>query len=63
VRLPKPEKPDERLNADMRHATGAKVPVRTKLKLKAAAEDHMPGRKSPERVRARFKDLREEYTT
>jgi transposase len=31
--------PDERLNADMKHAIGAKVPVRTKSKLKAAAED------------------------
>ena len=29
--------PDERLNADMKHAIGAKVPVRTKSKLTAAA--------------------------
>ena len=33
--------PDERLNADMKHAIGTKVPVRTKAKLKTAAEDHM----------------------
>jgi transposase len=33
--------PDERLNADMKHAIGTKVPVGSKSKLKAAAEDHM----------------------
>lgn len=32
---------DERLNADMKHTIGAKAPVRTKSKLKAAAEQHM----------------------
>ena len=43
--------PDERLNADMKHAIEAKVPVRTKPKLKAAAEDHMTMiGKSPDRV-------------
>jgi transposase len=54
--------PDERLNADMKHAIGAKVPVRTKSKLKAAAEDHMTiiG-KSPDRVRAYFQDPRVKY--
>jgi hypothetical protein len=31
----------EHLNADMKHAIGAKVPARTKSKLKAAAEEHM----------------------
>ena len=51
--------PDERLNADMKHAIGAKVPVRTKPKLKAAAEDHMTMiGKSPNRVRAYFQDPR-----
>ena len=54
--------PDERLNADMKHAIGAKVPVRTKSKLKATAEDHMTiiG-KSPDRVRAYFQDPRVKY--
>ena len=47
--------PDKRLNADMKHAIGAKVPVRTKLK--AAAEEHMTTMgKSPERLRAYFQD-------
>jgi transposase len=54
--------PDERLNADMKHAIGTKVPVRTKAKLKAAAEDHMTMiGTSPERVRAYFKDQRVRY--
>jgi hypothetical protein len=33
--------PDERLNADLQQAIGSKVPVRTKAKLRAAANDHM----------------------
>ena len=54
--------PDERLNADMKHAIGAKVPVRTKPKLKAAAEEHMAMiGKSPDRVRAYFQDPRVKY--
>jgi transposase len=54
--------PDERLNADMKHAIGAKVPVRTKPKLKGAAEDHMTMiGKSPDRVRAYFQDPRVKY--
>ncbi len=54
--------PDERLNADMKHAIGSKVPVRTKPKLKAAAEDHMTMiGKSPDRVRAYFQDPRVNY--
>ena len=54
--------PDERLNADMKHAIGAKVPVRTKSKPKAAAEDHMTMiEKSPSRVRAYFQDPRAKY--
>jgi len=54
--------PDERLNADMKHAIGAKVPVRTKAKLKAASEEHMGliGQ-SPDRVRAYFQDPRVKY--
>jgi hypothetical protein len=46
----------------MKHAIGTKVPVRTKAKLKAAAEDHMTMiGTSPERVRAYFQDPRGRY--
>jgi hypothetical protein len=46
----------------MKHAISTKVPVRTKAKLKTAAQDHMDliGR-SPERVRAYFRDPRVKY--
>jgi transposase len=54
--------PDERLNADMKHAISTKVPVRTKAKLKAAAEQHMSViGQSPDRVRAYFQDPRVKY--
>jgi transposase len=54
--------PDERLNADMKHAIGSKVPVSSKSKLKAAAEDHMAMiGASPERVRAYLQDPRVKY--
>ena len=33
--------PDERLNADLKHAMGSRVQVRTKDKLKVATENHM----------------------
>jgi hypothetical protein len=33
--------PDERLNADLKNAIGTKVPVRTKVKLRAATDEHM----------------------
>lgn len=54
--------PDERLNADMKHAISTKVPVRTKAKLKTAAQSHMAliGN-SPDRVRAYFRDPRVKY--
>ena len=49
--------PDERLNADLKHAIGTKVPVRTKTKLRAAAEQHMQFiEANPQRVRAYFQD-------
>jgi transposase len=49
--------PDERLNADLKHAIGTKVPVRTKSKLRAAAEQHMQFiEANPQRVRAYFQD-------
>ena len=51
--------PEERLNADLKHA---KVPVRTKAKLKAAASEHMQIlEKSPERVKKYFQDSRVKY--
>jgi transposase len=54
--------PDERLNADLKHAIGSKVPVRTKDKLRAAANDHMAMiEASPERVKSYFKDPRVKY--
>ena len=54
--------PDERLNADMKHAIGSKVPVRTKSSLKAAAENHMTTiGTAPDRVRAYFQDPRVKY--
>lgn len=54
--------PEERLNADLKHAIGSKVPARTKAKLKAAAVDHMTMLEtSPERVRRYFKDPKVAY--
>lgn len=49
--------PEERLNADLKHAIGSKVPARTKAKLKAVATEHMQTlEQSPERVKAYFQD-------
>ncbi len=54
--------PEERLNADLKHAIGTKVPVRTKAKLKLAATQHMAKlEKSPERVKSFFQDPRVKY--
>lgn len=54
--------PEERLNADLKHAICTKVPVRTKAKLKAAATAHMQIlEKSPERVKKYFQDSRVKY--
>ena len=54
--------PDERLNASLKHAISTTVPVKTKAKLKAAAESHMNGlAKSPATVTAFFKDPRCRY--
>ncbi len=54
--------PEERLNADLKHAIGTKVPVRTKAKLKLAATQHMAKlEKSPERVKTFFQDPRVKY--
>ena len=49
--------PDERLNADLKHAIGTKVPVRTKAKLQAGAVEHMTIlTNKPERVKPFFQD-------
>jgi transposase len=54
--------PEERLNADLKHALYTKVPVRTKAKLKAATTEHMQIlEKSPERVKKFFQDARVKY--
>ena len=56
--LPSPElNPDERLNADLKQAIGSKVPVRTKTRLRAAANDHMQFiAANRDRVRSYFQD-------
>ena len=49
--------PEERLNADLKHVIGRKVPIRTKAKLRAAAEDHMAIiANEPLRVKTYFQD-------
>jgi transposase len=54
--------PEERLNADLKHAIGSKVPTRTKDKLKAAATAHMQAlEQAPERVKKYFQDPRVKY--
>lgn len=54
--------PEERLNADLKHAIGSKVPTRTKAKLKDAANAHMSMlENNPERVKSYFQDPRVKY--
>lgn len=54
--------PDERLNASLKHAISTSVPVKTKARLKAAAESHMNGlANSPDTVTAFFQDPRCRY--
>jgi transposase len=54
--------PEERLNADLKQEMGKRVPVRTKAKLREAANQHMTMLdKSPERVMAYFQDSRVRY--
>jgi transposase len=54
--------PEERLNADLKHAICTRVPARTKAKLKAAATEHMEKLEtSPERVKSFFQDPRVRY--
>jgi len=54
--------PEERLNADLKQEMGKKVPVRTKAKLREAANEHMAMLdKTPERVISYFQDRRVRY--
>ena len=54
--------PEARLNADLKHAMGTKVPARTKAKLKTAATEHMTKlEQSPARVMSFFQDPRVKY--
>lgn len=54
--------PDERLNADLKHAITTRVPARTKAKLKAVATEHMQHLSANvERVKSFFQDPRVRY--
>lgn len=54
--------PGERLNADLKHVIGSKVPARTKAKLKTAATEHMTRlEQNPDRVRSYFQDPQVKY--
>ena len=54
--------PEERLNADLKQEMGKRVPIRTKAKLREAANDHMTMlERSPERVMSYFQDRRVRY--
>ncbi len=49
--------PEERLNADLKQSIGKKVPIRTKAKLRDAANEHMAQlAQSPHRVKNFFQD-------
>src|SRR3989338_5362550 len=54
--------PEERLNADLKQTIGKRVPVKTKAKLRDAANQHMSMlEKSPERVMSFFHDPKVKY--
>ena len=54
--------PEERLNADLKQAIGAKAPTRTKAKLKNAVTEHMAALdNNPERVKRFFQDKSVKY--
>ena len=54
--------PEERLNADLKQEMGKRVPVRTKAKLRDAANEHMTRLEvDPERVMSYFQDRRVRY--
>lgn len=54
--------PEERLNAYLKQAIGAKVPTRTKAKLKNAVTEHMAALdNNPEQVKKFFQDKSLKY--
>jgi hypothetical protein len=54
--------PEERLNADLKQQMGKRMPVRTKAKLREAANEHMTMlEQNPERVMSYFQDRRVRY--
>ncbi len=54
--------PEERLNADLKQAMGKRVPVRSKTKLRQAANEHMIMlENNPQRVMSYFQDRRVRY--
>jgi transposase len=54
--------PEERLNADLKQEMGKRVPIRTKTRLREAANDHMTMLgQAPERVISYFQDRRVRY--
>lgn len=54
--------PEERLNADLKQEMGKRVPVRTRVKLREAACEHMAMLEcNPERVMSYFQDRRVKY--
>ena len=54
--------PEERLNGDLKQTIGAKVPARTKARLKSAAIEHMTRlEQDPDRVMSYFQDLYVKY--
>jgi len=54
--------PEVRLDTDLKHVIGRNMPVRTKAKLRAAAEQHMETiGNEPGRVNACFRDPRVKY--
>lgn len=54
--------PEERLNADLKQAMRKKVPIRTKAKLRDAANEHMVRlEQSPDRVQSFFQDSPVKY--
>lgn len=54
--------PEERLNEDLKREMGKRVPVRTKVKLRQAASEHMAMlEKNPERVMSYLQDRRVRY--
>jgi len=56
------QNPEERLNTDLKHAIGTNVPVRTQVKLKLAATEHLVKLEpSPKRVMSFFQGPHVKY--